>query len=160
MDKEALCAAVHGVTKNQTWLNDWTDWLIDSVDWVWANSGRYWRTGKPGGLYFMLSSFSHVWLFPTAWIIVCQASLSMGFSRQEYWSGLPCPPPGAPPNPRIEPMSPAVPALQAVSLPLSYWRKPHIVSRRVRHDLVTKQRTTTIQQLHRNYTNYRQIMGV
>ena len=42
----------------------------------------------------MLSSFSLVWLFMTPWSIACQAPLSMGFFRQEYWSGLPCPPPG------------------------------------------------------------------
>ena len=84
----------------------------------------------------------------------------MGFSRQEYWSGLPCPPPEAPPDPGTEPMSPVAPALKANSLPLSYWQKPHMVSQRVRHDLVTDQRAITIQQLHRNYTTYRQIMGV
>ena len=44
-------------------------------------------------------------LFATAWTAVCKASLSMGFSRQEYWSGLPCPPPGDLPNPGIEPIS-------------------------------------------------------
>ena len=42
----------------------------------------------------MLSCFSHVWLFVILWTIVSQAPLSMGFSRQEYWSGLPCPPLG------------------------------------------------------------------
>ena len=42
--------------------------------------------------------------------IALQAPLSMGFSRQEYWSGLPCPSPGNPPNP-IKPMSPVSPAL-------------------------------------------------
>ena len=36
---------------------------------------------------------NRVRLFPTLWTIACQAPLSMGFSRQEYWSGLPCPPP-------------------------------------------------------------------
>ena len=44
--------------------------------------------------------------------------LSMGFPRQEYWSGLPFLHPGDLPDPGIEPMSPAVPALQVVSLPL------------------------------------------
>ena len=39
-----------------------------------------------------LSRFSHIWLFVTPWIIAHQAPLSMGFSRQEYFSGLPCPP--------------------------------------------------------------------
>ena len=41
----------------------------------------------------MLLCFSHVQLFATPWTVACQASLSMGFSRQEHWSGLPCPPP-------------------------------------------------------------------
>ena len=49
--------------------------------------------------------------------IACQAPLSMGFSRQEYWSWLPFPTPGDPPDPGIEPMSPVSLALQAHSLP-------------------------------------------
>ena len=48
------------------------------------------------------------------------APLSMGCSRQEYWSGLPCPPPRALPDAGIEAVSPAAPALQAGSLPLSH----------------------------------------
>ena len=42
----------------------------------------------------VLSHFRYVQLFVTPWTVVCQAPLPMGFSRQEYWSGLPCPPPG------------------------------------------------------------------
>ena len=57
---------------------------------------------------------SHVWLFAIPWTVVYQASLSMGFSKQEYWSGLPFPSPGDLPEPGIEPRSPA---LQADSLP-------------------------------------------
>ena len=53
----------------------------------------------------MLSLFSHVQLFVTPWTIACQAPLSMGFSGQEYWSGLSCPPPGDLPDPGMEPMS-------------------------------------------------------
>ena len=49
----------------------------------------------------------------TLWTIACQAPLSMGFSRQDYWNGLPCPPPRALPNPGIKPRSPV---LQADSL--------------------------------------------
>ena len=48
------------------------------------------------------------------WTVACQAPLSMEFSRQEYWVGLPCPPPGDLPNPGVEPGSPT---LQADSLP-------------------------------------------
>ena len=51
----------------------------------------------------------------------CQVSLPMGFSRQEYWSGLPCPPPGDLPDPGIDPVSPV---LQADSLLLSHWGSP------------------------------------
>ena len=55
-----------------------------------------------------------VLLFVTSWTVACQAPLSMGFSRQEHWSGLPFPSPGDLPNPEIEPGSPE---LQADSLP-------------------------------------------
>ena len=48
---------------------------------------------------------SCVRLFVTPWTVDHQALLSMGFSTQEYWTGLPCPPPGDLPNPEIEPMS-------------------------------------------------------
>ena len=54
--------------------------------------------------------------FVTPWTVAHQAPLSMGFSRQEHWSGLPCPPPGDLPNPGTEPTSPAVPALAGRSL--------------------------------------------
>ena len=50
---------------------------------------------------------SHVQLFSTPWTVARQAPLSLGFSRQAYWSGLPRPPPGDLPNPGIEPRSPA-----------------------------------------------------
>ena len=59
----------------------------------------------------MLSRFSHVQLFATFWTVTCQAPLSMGFSRQEYWSGLPRPLPGDLPDAGIEPMSLMSPAL-------------------------------------------------
>ena len=56
--------------------------------------------------------------------IACQASLSLGFSRQEYWSGLPCPFPQDLPDPGIEPTSLAAPPLQVDSLLLSHGRSP------------------------------------
>ena len=59
----------------------------------------------------MLSRFSCVCLFVTKWTIARQAPLSMGFSKQEYWSGLPFPSPGDLPNPVIEPLSVMSPAL-------------------------------------------------
>ena len=54
---------------------------------------------------------SHVLLFATPWTVAHQAPLSMGFSMQEYWSGLPCPHPGDLPNPDIKPTSLKSPAL-------------------------------------------------
>ena len=56
----------------------------------------------------MMSSFSCVQLFATLCTIACQAPLSLGFPRQEYWSGLPFPPPGYLPDPGIQPASPAL----------------------------------------------------
>ena len=57
-----------------------------------------------------MKSLSRVRLFVTLWTIANQSSLSMGFSRQEYWSGLPFPSPGDLPDPGIEPRSPALQA--------------------------------------------------
>ena len=54
---------------------------------------------------------SRVWLFATPWSVDRQGPLSMGFSRQEYWSGLPYPPPGNLPDPGIEPTALTSPAL-------------------------------------------------
>ena len=65
-------------------------------------------------------SLNHVRLFVTPWAVACQAPLSLGFSRQEYRSGLPCPPPGDLPDPVIESVSPVAPELQAASVSLSY----------------------------------------
>ena len=64
---------------------------------------------------------SRAQLFETQWTVACQAPLSMEFSRQEYWSGLPFPPPGVIPDPGIEPGSPS---LQADSLPSEPPGKP------------------------------------
>ena len=59
----------------------------------------------------VLSHFSCLWLFVTLWTIVCQVPLSMGFFRQENWSGLPCPSPGDLPDPGIKPTSLKSPSL-------------------------------------------------
>ena len=60
----------------------------------------------------------------TPWTVAHQAPLSMGFSRQEYWSGLPCPPLGYLSYPGTMPMSPAAPALQADSFTTEPLGKP------------------------------------
>ena len=73
-------------------------------------------------VHVCMLSFSHILLFETPWTIACQAPLFMGFSRQEYRSGLPFSPSGNLPDLRIQPMSPVSPALLADSLPLSHLR--------------------------------------
>ena len=69
-------------------------------------------------LLLLLSHFSHFRLFVTPWIVAQQAPLSMRFSRQEYWNGLPFPSEGALPNPRIESGSPT----QGLNLGLLHYR--------------------------------------
>ena len=72
----------------------------------------------------MLSCFSCVWLFATLWTVAHQAPQSMGFSRQEYWSGLPCPPPEMFPTQELNPCLLHLLHWQASSLPLAPPGKP------------------------------------
>ena len=74
----------------------------------------------------MLSRFSHVQIFATLWTVAHQAPLSKGFSRQEYWSGLPCPSPRDLPNPGIEPESFKSPALGGFFTTRATW-EAHII---------------------------------
>ena len=67
---------------------------------------------------------SRVQLFATPWTVAHQAPLSMEFSRQEYWSGLPFPSLGDLPDPGVEPTSLAPPALAADSFPLHHLGSP------------------------------------
>ena len=115
----------------------WDGWMASLIwwAWVWASSGSWWWTGKPGVLQFKGSQrVRHDWAtemnwtelmvvggsvakscltLATPWTVACQVPLSLGFSRQEYWSGLPFPSPGDLPNPGVKPKSPS---LQADSL--------------------------------------------
>ena len=68
-------------------------------------------------LVLCAQSLSYTQLFATPWTVAHQAPLSMGFSRQEYWSGLPFPSPGDLPDPGIEPRSPALQADALTSEP-------------------------------------------
>ena len=73
----------------------------------------------------MLSHFSRVRLFATLWMVAHQAPLTMGFSRQEYWRGLPCPPPGDLPHPGMEAESLKSPPLTGEFLTASAaWEAP------------------------------------
>ena len=67
---------------------------------------------------------SHAQLLATLWAVTCQVPLSMRFSRQEYWSGVPFPFPGDLSNPGIEPMSLSSPGLHVDSLQLEPPGKP------------------------------------
>jgi len=81
---------------------------------------------------FYACVLSCVWLFATPWTVACQTPLSMKFSRQEYWSGLPFPAPGDLPNPEVEPASLESPALAGrfftAALPRKtvYWSFPSL----------------------------------
>ena len=59
----------------------------------------------------MLSHFSNIQLFATPWTVACQPPLAIGFSRQKYWTGLPCSLPGDLPDPGIKPVSLISPAV-------------------------------------------------
>ena len=77
-----------------------------------------------------LSHFSRVQLCSTLWTVAQQASLSMGFSRQEYWSGLPCPPPGDLPDPGIELVSLMSPALaHGFFITSATWEAPPVANK-------------------------------
>ena len=89
------------------WYND--TWLI-GLPWSWFKLNKNIHTVS-GVCCTVLSCFCHVWFFATLWTVAYQAPLSMGFSRPEYWNGLPCPPPGALPDSGIELMSLISPAL-------------------------------------------------
>ena len=81
-------------------------------------------------LLLLLSHFRYVRISVTLWTVNFQGPLSMGLSRQEYWSGLLCPPPGDLPDPGIEPTSPVSPVLQVESLPTEPPGKPtHIYTK-------------------------------
>ena len=74
---------------------------------------------------YVIRCFNRVQLFTTLWTIAHQAPLSMGFSRQGNWRGLPLPSPGDLSDPRIEPMSPALAgSVKADSLSLEPAGKP------------------------------------
>ena len=116
------------VSKTQRWL-----WSKGSAGAGSGRSGSWRQETVAGGPWASLSSFvwscsvqwiwplwdslrlacmlSHVWLFSAPWTVAHQAPLTMGFPRQVYRSGVPFPFPGDLPNPRIEPVSLAAPAL-------------------------------------------------
>ena len=117
-EREAWCAAVHGVTKSQTWFSNWTTtiWSLSSVSWatymcmepswsfLYAATGRDIVPELTAAMIFF-KELLLVWKVKVSVTQSCptlcdpmtvahKVPLSMGFSRQEYWSGLPFPSPG------------------------------------------------------------------
>ena len=118
MDCSPPGSSIHGIF--QARVLEWGA-IAFSVEPSDRKSTRLNSSHPPSGLEWVvhvclctLSHFSHVRLFATPWTAAHQAPLSMEFSRQEYWNGLPSPSPGDLPNLGIELGSPA---WQAVSLP-------------------------------------------
>ena len=92
----------------------WSFCTILTGGWV-GQSDTFGSTNE--SLKVKVKSLSRVRLFATPWTVAHQAPPSMGFSRQEYWSGLPFPSPGDLPNPGIKPRSPALQADALTSEP-------------------------------------------
>ena len=95
----------------------------------------------------VLSCFSRVQFFVTLWAVAHQSPLSMELSRREYWSGLPCPPPGGPPHPGIEPRSSTAPALQGYVVTL-YLFIHSTVSRHLVHFHLSVMVNSAVMNLH------------
>ena len=114
----ASWAAVYGVTQSRTqlmWLSSSSSkdnaseysLILEYISsYPQAQSGCW--LNPAGYRISEVKSLSRVRLFVTPWTVAHQAPLPMGFSRQEYWSGLPFPSPGDLPDPGIEPRSPAL----------------------------------------------------
>ena len=114
-------SSVHGISRQEYWMG-----CHDLLHGIFSTQGSnlcllcllHWQVDSlplnylqsPYTYKCVLSCFSCIRLFATLWTVAHQAPLSMGFSRQEYWSGLPCPPPRHLPNPGIKPASPVSPA--------------------------------------------------
>ena len=126
MEREAWHAAVHGVAKSQTWLSNWTELGFpggasgeeSTYQFRRCKRCRFnpWVRKIPWSGGGLVTKSCPTLAIP--WTVACQAPLSMGFSRQEYWSGLPFPSPGDLADPGIRSGSPA---LQADNLPTDLW---------------------------------------
>ena len=102
----------------------------------------------------VLSHFSHVQLSANLWTAACQAPLSVGFSRQEYWRGLPFPSPRDLPNPGIEPESLMSPALSGVFLSLvSHLAKRKLLELTTEFGKTANDKTNTQKSVAFLYTN-------
>ena len=112
MDREAWRAVAHGVTKSWKQLSNWTELDLGILSLCVC----------------VLSHLSRAQLFVIPWTVACQAPLSVGFSRQEYWSGLPFLPPVDLPDPGIEPACLTSPALAGGFFTSSTTWEAHFIS--------------------------------
>ena len=123
---ESLKGMLPLLQTGQVW--DWTVFVVQLISRVWLFATP-WTVQLirllclPPALRLSewVRSLSRVLLFEASWTVAHQAPLSMGFSRQEDWSGLPFPSPGDLPNPGIEPRSPAFQADTLTSEPPSFF---------------------------------------
>ena len=115
--RESLCS-IKILSHVWTWSRQWTsEFPLNEMKFVLINQN--------GTMWIKCSAyvFSYVRLFVTLWTVARQAPLSMGFSRQEYWSGVPCPPPGDQPDPGIKLASLGFPALaDGIFTTVSPWK--------------------------------------
>ena len=93
--------------KTQMGTGSHTGSFVHSARNCCPSSSPGWGLGLGTCVRAVTQSLSWVWLFATPGTVAPQAPLAMGFPKQEYWSGLPFPPPGDLPNPGMEPESPA-----------------------------------------------------
>ena len=125
MEEASLLSAICKLENRSQWCNSVQLWRSENTGrwWCksWSESGQehWWlRAGQDGFTkQSEWKSLSHVWLFATPWTVAYQVPPSMGFSRQEYWSGLPFPSPGDLTDPGIKPGSPAFQADALTSEP-------------------------------------------
>ena len=130
MDREAWCAAIHGVAKSRTWLSNWTE-QVNILPLPEQQLGECYQSSTGCRVIIVEVIIIMVVVYgclvtkscptiATPWTVAFQAPLSMGFSRQEYWSGLPFPSPGDLSDPGIKSRSSA---FQADSLSTELWGK-------------------------------------
>ena len=101
------------------------DGLVTMLSWVWDD----WQRKLWDGSCMHAQLLSHVRLIVTLWAVTCQGPLSMGFFRQEYWSGLPFPPLGDLPDPGIEPAPLCLLHWRRTLYPLSHQESTTLIHR-------------------------------
>ena len=106
--------------RTASWLDD-KQTALGTNEGTWIHPLNVSTVPRNNGIYLLITvaySLSRVQIFATPWAVACQALLSMGFSQQEYWSGLPCPPSGDLSHPRIKSLILSLLHWEVGSLPL------------------------------------------